>query len=124
MSWLASSRWGASDGAEATNTARRAAPDAAQVSLGGLPDDGMALMVAPGSAWASRRRRERAGYASSRIQSATCSPIMMEVRLMFARGMAGMTDASTTRRFGMVRTWQYWSTTVIGSLAGPIWAVP
>jgi hypothetical protein len=32
------------------------------------------------------------------IQSATCSPIMMQVRLMFAREMAGMSNASATRR--------------------------
>jgi hypothetical protein len=31
------------------------------------------------------------------IQSATCSPIMMQVRLMFAREMAGMTNASATK---------------------------
>ena len=50
-------------------------------------------------------------YASPRIQSDTCSPIMMQVRLMFARGIVGMTDASTTRRFGMLRSRQCWSTT-------------
>jgi hypothetical protein len=52
-------------------------------------------------------------YVSSRIQSDTCSPIMMHVRLMFARGIAGITDPSTTRRFGMPRSRQCWSTTAI-----------
>jgi len=36
-------------------------------------------------------------YAVAHIQSATRSAIMMQVRLMFARGMVGITDASTTR---------------------------
>lgn len=54
----------------------------------------------------------------------TCSPIIMQVRLMFARGMAGMTDASATRRFAMARSRQCWSATAIGSPAGPIGAVP
>ena len=62
--------------------------------------------------------------ASSRIQSATCSPIMMQVRLMFARGMVGMIDASTTRRFRTARTRQCWSVTAIASSAGPMRAVP
>jgi hypothetical protein len=65
-----------------------------------------------------------AAYASSRIQSATRSAIMMQVRLMFARGMAGMIEASTTRRFSTPRTQPYWSTTAIGLSAGPICAVP
>src|SRR5690348_981958 len=61
---------------------------------------------------------------SARIQSDTRSPIMMQVRLMLARGMAGMTDASTTRRLRMARSRQYWSTTAIASPGGPIRAVP
>ena len=35
-----------------------------------------------------------------------------------------MTDASATRRFGMVRTRQCWSTAAIRSRSGPILAVP
>ena len=35
-----------------------------------------------------------------------------------------MTDASATRRFGMVRTRQCWSTAAIRSRGGPILAVP
>ena len=68
--------------------------------------------------------REAAAYASSCIQSARRSPIMMQVRLMFARGMVGMIEASTTRRFSTPRSRQCWSTTAIGSPAGPIRAVP
>ena len=33
-------------------------------------------------------------YASARIQSAARSPIMMQVRLVLARTMLGMTDAA------------------------------
>ena len=64
------------------------------------------------------------GYASSRIQSDACSAIMMQVRLMLARGMVGITDASTTRKFSTPRTRQCWSVTASGSPAGPIRAVP
>ena len=68
--------------------------------------------------------RGASGYASSRIQSDACSAIMMQVRLMFARGMVGMTDASSTRRFWMPRSRQCWSITASESSAGPIRAVP
>jgi hypothetical protein len=43
---------------------------------------------------------------------------------MFARGMVGMIEASTTRRFWTVWTWQCWSPTAIESLGGLIRAVP
>jgi hypothetical protein len=38
--------------------------------------------------------------------------------------MVGMIEASTTRRFWTVWTWQCWSPTAIESLGGPIRAVP
>jgi deazaflavin-dependent oxidoreductase (nitroreductase family) len=44
--------------------------------------------------------------------------------LIFADGIAGITDASTTRRFGMARSRQYWSTTAIGCRTGPIPGMP
>jgi hypothetical protein len=40
------------------------------------------------------------------------------------RGMAGMTDASATRRFGIVLSRQCWPAAAIGSRGGPIVAVP
>jgi hypothetical protein len=60
---------------------------------------------------------------SARIKSATRSPIMMHVRLVFARTMLGITDASTTRSYSTPRTRQYWSTTASLSESGPIFAV-
>jgi hypothetical protein len=34
------------------------------------------------------------------------------------RGIADLTDASTTRRFEMARSWRYWLTTAIGPSTG------
>src|ERR1044072_1764953 len=68
--------------------------------------------------------RRQYAHASPRIQSATRSPIMMLVRLMFARGMVGMIEASTIRRLLTPRSRQCASTTAILSPAGPILAVP
>ena len=51
---------------------------------------------------------------------ATRSPMVMVVTLVLARMQLGMMEASTTRRFSMPWMRPYWSTTDMGSLAGPI----
>ena len=50
-----------------------------------------------------------------RIQPATRSPIAMHVRLVFARGIVGMIEASATRRPMTPCTRPYWPTTAPGS---------
>src|SRR5262245_57472861 len=45
---------------------------------------------------------------------------MMQVRLVLARTMLGITEASTTRNPSPPRTRQYWSTTASLSESGPI----
>ena len=51
---------------------------------------------------------------------ATRSPMVIVVTLVLARMQLGMIEASTTRMFSMPWILPYWSTTAIGSLAGPI----
>src|SRR4029077_6512720 len=62
-------------------------------------------------------------YSCARIQSAARSPIIMQVRLVLARTIFGITEASTTRNPSMPRTREYWSTTASLSESGPIFAV-
>ena len=64
------------------------------------------------------------GYRSAFIQSATRSAIIIVVALVFARITSGITEASTTRSPSRPWMWQNWSTTAIGSEAGPILHVP
>src|SRR5215831_5299342 len=63
-------------------------------------------------------------HALWRMKSATCSAIIMVVALVLARMQSGITDASATRSPSSPYTRQYWSTTAIGSEAGPILQVP
>src|SRR5215469_3933913 len=59
------------------------------------------------------------------IQSTTRSPIMITVAWAPPDlGMRGITDASATHNFSTPLTLQYWSTTAIGSVSGPILQVP
>src|SRR3954449_13065419 len=64
------------------------------------------------------------GYLPALMKSAIRSPIIMVVTLVFARMQSGMIEASTTRRPWRPWTLPYWSTTAIGSEAGPILQVP
>ena len=54
------------------------------------------------------------------MKSDTRSPIAMVVTLVLARTQLGMMDASTTRSPSRPWTFPCWSTTAIGSDAGPI----
>ena len=63
-------------------------------------------------------------YRPAFIQSATRSAIIIVVALVFALITSGITEASTTRRPSRPCTRQNWSTTAIGSDAGPILHVP
>src|ERR1051326_2545528 len=54
------------------------------------------------------------------IQAATRSAIMIVVALVLERVTLGMIEASTTRNPSIPCTRQYWSTTAMGSDAGPI----
>src|SRR2546427_2201051 len=58
------------------------------------------------------------------IQSAIRSAIMIVVALVLERVTLGMIEASTTRKPWIPCTRQYWSTTAMGSDAGPILHVP
>ena len=63
-------------------------------------------------------------YNCSFIKSATRSPIIMAVPLVPVQTMSGMMEVSTTRSPSSPWTQQYWSTTAVGSEAGPILQVP
>ncbi len=63
-------------------------------------------------------------YLPCAIQSATRSPIMMEVALVLALITSGIIEASATRSPSRPRTPPNWSTTAMGSLSGPILHVP
>ena len=54
------------------------------------------------------------------ITSERRSAIIKTVGLIAARTKSGMIDASMTFRFSIPRTFPYWSTTAMGSEAGPI----
>ena len=56
--------------------------------------------------------------------SAAFSAIIIVAAQIFADGMLGMIEASATRSPAMPRTRSSSSTTAVGSLAGPIRAVP
>ncbi len=66
----------------------------------------------------------RRPYFPSLMKSAQRSPIIMVVALVLARMQSGITDASATRRPSTPLTFRCWSTTVSGSLSGPILQVP
>ena len=56
------------------------------------------------------------------MKSATRSPIIMVVTFVFARMQFNIMEASATRSPCIPWTLPYWSTTAIGSEAGPIFA--
>src|SRR5262249_34498955 len=60
----------------------------------------------------------------SLIKSAHRSAIIMAATLVLARTTSGMIEASATRRRGIPWTRHHWSTTAMGSDAGPILHVP
>ena len=60
----------------------------------------------------------------SRTHSAVRSPIIIVLALGLERTTLGMMEASTTRRPSSPWTEQNWSTTALGSEAGPILQVP
>src|ERR1700730_11710818 len=65
------------------------------------------------------------GGQPAAIQSTTRSPIMITVAWAPPDlGMRGITDASATHNPCTPLTLQYWSTTAIGSVSGPILQVP
>ena len=66
----------------------------------------------------------RPPYLPSLMKSAIRSAIIIVVALVLARMTSGITEASTTRRFAIPYTRQYWSTTAIRSEPGPILQVP
>lgn len=78
---------------------------------------------------ADRRRVERCpqdvgrSRRHARSRSLAFSPTIMAVRLGLTAGRNGRTDASATRSPATPRTRSSGSTTAIGSLAGPIFAV-
>src|SRR5436190_4081712 len=76
----------------------------------------------------SRRRNSSAipgiSYATSFTKSASRSPIMIEVKFVFAWLTTGMIEASPTQRFDIPRRRSFSSTTAIESDAGPILHVP
>src|SRR5262249_49263800 len=63
-------------------------------------------------------------YCPWRIKSAIRSPSIIVVTLVLARIQLGIMEASTTRRLCRPCTLPYWSTTAMGSDAGPILQVP
>src|ERR1700730_18659677 len=70
-----------------------------------------------------RETRRRHGHGSC-MKAATRSAIIMVGALVLPPTSVGITEASTTRSPCRPRTRQRWSTTAIGSLAGPILQVP
>ena len=91
------------------------------------------LLSLLGLAWRmlTERREEcrkrpggRLGYSPFLMKSATRSPIAIVVTLVLARMQSGMIDASATLRASSPWTFPNWSTTAIGSEAGPILHVP
>src|SRR6266704_3489200 len=65
-----------------------------------------------------------ARYLPALRKSATRSPIIIVVALVLARMQSGMIEASAIRRLSSPCTRPYWSTTAMGSAAGPILQVP
>ena len=65
-----------------------------------------------------------ARYFPTLRKSATRSPIIIVVALVLARMQSGMIEASAIRRFSSPCTRPCWSTTAMGSEAGPILQVP
>ena len=69
-------------------------------------------------------RKRLIGRASSRIIAAPFSAIMMVGELVLPEVIVGITEASTTRMRSRPNTRSRSSTTAIGSLSRPIFAVP
>ncbi|KAL2716010.1 hypothetical protein V1478_013686 [Vespula squamosa] len=63
-------------------------------------------------------------YISSLIMSLAFSPIMITGALVFPLTMAGIIEASTTRKPFTPYTLNFGSTTAVGSFLGPILHVP
>src|SRR5262249_55115494 len=75
-------------------------------------------------AGAQRQIHEPTPFASARSMAAPFSAIIMVGALVLPEVMAGITDASTTRKRSTPATRKRSSTTIRGSLANPILAVP